>query len=193
MAQWKRFVTGVAASNGTFMDPAVVDVSDSTPQSGNTWWMSQPIPDMASPIPAAFSGVVQVPVLGPPARRLRATLAGACACMRVRACVCLYVRAHVLACVCECPWNACLWNMWAWSVCPLTLPRCHCRAVEPTVYTYVAVAFATVDSDWAHQPNPDPAVPPQSHVVNARTNPAWHRQNNGFLVQGRTYFVSAVS
>ena len=102
MAQWKRFVTGVAASNGTLMDPAVVDVSDSTPQSGNTWWMSQPIPDMASPIPATFSGVVQVPVPAPPARRLRATLAGAscaCACADVcagvRVCACAGVLEHM--------------------------------------------------------------------------------------------------
>ena len=56
--------------------------------------------------------------------------------------------------------------------------------------SFVAVAFATVDQDWLVQGAPLPAVPPQSHVINARTNPNWRKQNENFVVQGRTYFVS---
>lgn len=45
-------------------------------------------------------------------------------------------------------------------------------ADEPALY--VAVARAKVDSAWKVTGSPEPDVAPQSHVVNARTNPAWY-------------------
>jgi hypothetical protein len=52
-------------------------------------------------------------------------------------------------------------------------------------------AVASVDKAWATQPRaPSPRLPPQSHVVNARTNPAWDKSNNGHRVRGRTQWLS---
>jgi hypothetical protein len=52
-------------------------------------------------------------------------------------------------------------------------------------------AVASVDKAWATQPRtPSPRLPPQSHVVNARTNVAWDKSNNGHRVRGRTQWLS---
>lgn len=48
-----------------------------------------------------------------------------------------------------------------------------CVTLPATTGTYVVAARARVDSDWATQHNPGPKMPPQSHIVNARTNPNW--------------------
>ncbi len=53
----------------------------------------------------------------------------------------------------------------------------------------LVVPYATVDAGWSRQGQPLPQVPPQSHVVNARTNASWVRTNGPFTVRGRTYFV----
>ena len=60
------------------------------------------------------------------------------------------------------------------------------------VCTLVVVVQASLDGGWRRQDVPVPSLPPQSHVVNARTNTGWRKQNNGFVVTGRTYFVSQV-
>eukprot|EP00816_Leptocylindrus_hargravesii_P001589 CAMPEP_0196801782 /NCGR_PEP_ID=MMETSP1362-20130617/1558_1 /TAXON_ID=163516 /ORGANISM="Leptocylindrus danicus, Strain CCMP1856" /LENGTH=775 /DNA_ID=CAMNT_0042172905 /DNA_START=192 /DNA_END=2519 /DNA_ORIENTATION=- len=52
--------------------------------------------------------------------------------------------------------------------------------------------YAKVDQNWKNQPETtDPEVPPQSHVVNARTNPDWHFESAGKVVQGRLDWVSS--
>lgn len=53
------------------------------------------------------------------------------------------------------------------------------------------VAAARVDQDWGKKLNGvQPDLPPQSHVVNARTNPDWHRQTDGKIIQGRLDWYS---
>jgi len=48
-----------------------------------------------------------------------------------------------------------------------------------------------VDQKWGDQPaQVSPAVPIQSHVANARTNPKWFYRNNGHSVQGRLWWDS---
>lgn len=55
----------------------------------------------------------------------------------------------------------------------------------------VILASARVDQNWANsRPNIQPEVPPQSHVVNARTNPAWHHESAGKHVKGRLDWFS---
>mmetsp|Transcript_15576 Transcript_15576/g.38852 ORF Transcript_15576/g.38852 Transcript_15576/m.38852 type:complete len:831 (+) Transcript_15576:198-2690(+) len=55
----------------------------------------------------------------------------------------------------------------------------------------IVIASARVDSSWADQPaNIAPKMPPQSHVVNARTNPDWNHESNGKRIQGRLDWFS---
>ena len=55
----------------------------------------------------------------------------------------------------------------------------------------VVVAGARVDQAWAEQPNNiDPKQPPQSHVVNARTNPNWYHESAGKHIKGRLDWFS---
>eukprot|EP00591_Stephanopyxis_turris_P014513 CAMPEP_0195539556 /NCGR_PEP_ID=MMETSP0794_2-20130614/50115_1 /TAXON_ID=515487 /ORGANISM="Stephanopyxis turris, Strain CCMP 815" /LENGTH=704 /DNA_ID=CAMNT_0040673593 /DNA_START=269 /DNA_END=2383 /DNA_ORIENTATION=- len=58
--------------------------------------------------------------------------------------------------------------------------------------TIAVFAVAKLDQSWKEQPNSfAPNVPPQSHVVNARTNPDWyHTSESGMIVQGRQHWVS---
>ncbi|GAB9467912.1 hypothetical protein Gpo141_00005242 [Globisporangium polare] len=59
--------------------------------------------------------------------------------------------------------------------------------------TYYVQAVASVDQDWATQATaPKPNVKPQTHVVNARTNPAWSYSNNGKTVRGKTEWASPI-
>mmetsp|Transcript_16788 Transcript_16788/g.37751 ORF Transcript_16788/g.37751 Transcript_16788/m.37751 type:complete len:736 (-) Transcript_16788:43-2250(-) len=53
-------------------------------------------------------------------------------------------------------------------------------------------AVCVVDKMWAKQPTKvQPNVPPQSHVVNSRTNSDWnHIISNGKTVQGRIHWIS---
>ncbi|GMF12770.1 unnamed protein product [Phytophthora lilii] len=57
-------------------------------------------------------------------------------------------------------------------------------------------ALATVDQDWKKQGTgddaPSPHVPPQSHLVNARTNPDWEFEWNGHRVKGALEWASPV-
>ena len=56
---------------------------------------------------------------------------------------------------------------------------------------YFVKVRSRVDQAWATQPQtPDPAVAPQSHIVNARTNPNWDMRNNGHRVKGRLDYFS---
>jgi hypothetical protein len=55
----------------------------------------------------------------------------------------------------------------------------------------VVVAAAKVDSKWGDaEPAALPRVGPQSHIVNARTNPNWLSRNNKKVIKGRTYWFS---
>ncbi|EQC26892.1 hypothetical protein SDRG_15315 [Saprolegnia diclina VS20] len=54
---------------------------------------------------------------------------------------------------------------------------------------YVRVA-AIVDQDWAAQANPSPSVRPQSHLVNARTDPMYEATSNGYRIRGQTHFYA---
>jgi hypothetical protein len=55
----------------------------------------------------------------------------------------------------------------------------------------VVVAAAKVDSRWGDtDPSALPKVGPQSHIVNARTNPNWLSKNNNKVIKGRTYWFS---
>ncbi|KAG6976221.1 hypothetical protein JG688_00001565 [Phytophthora aleatoria] len=57
-------------------------------------------------------------------------------------------------------------------------------------------AVATVDQDWKKQgtgdEGPSPHVPPQSHLVNARTNPDWDFEWNGHRVKAALEWTSPV-
>jgi Zinc carboxypeptidase len=54
------------------------------------------------------------------------------------------------------------------------------------------IASARVDQSWATMArNASPAgLPPQSHIVNVRTNPNWYHESNGYVIQGRLDWFS---
>lgn len=54
------------------------------------------------------------------------------------------------------------------------------------------IASARVDRAWSEKPtsNVKPDVPPQAHVVNARTNPDWFFESSGKRVKGRLDWFS---
>jgi hypothetical protein len=56
----------------------------------------------------------------------------------------------------------------------------------------MVIAMARVDQNWAASPDEDlaPNVPPQSHIVNARTNATWHHVSAGKVIQGRLEWFS---
>ena len=57
----------------------------------------------------------------------------------------------------------------------------------------IILAKARVDQSWVQQPDGvAPLVPPQSHMVNARTNSSWFHENNGNIVQGRLDWYSVI-
>ncbi|OQS00571.1 hypothetical protein ACHHYP_03411 [Achlya hypogyna] len=71
-----------------------------------------------------------------------------------------------------------------------------CIALTPNTTStgalYVRVA-AMVDQDWAAQKElVAPSVRPQSHLVNARTDPSYSATSNGYRIQGQKYFYSAM-
>ena len=58
------------------------------------------------------------------------------------------------------------------------------------------LVFARVDSHWAKDvergENVDPqGIGPQSHVVNARTDETWEKENGGRRVRGRVWWSSS--
>ncbi|GMF49155.1 unnamed protein product [Phytophthora fragariaefolia] len=54
-------------------------------------------------------------------------------------------------------------------------------------------AVATVDQkQGSGYDSPSPRIPPQSHLVNARTNPEWNFEWNGHQVQGSLHWTSPV-
>ena len=61
-----------------------------------------------------------------------------------------------------------------------------------TLDELVVIASARVDQGWTDQrDNTKPNLPPQSHVVNARTNPDWHFEKpDGKVVHGRLDWFS---
>ena len=73
---------------------------------------------------------------------------------------------------------------------PTPPPPSGVSDIYARVDTYLALAVSRLDSDWAHQQNPTPGLQPQSHLVNARTNPAWDKTNSGFRIVGRTHYIS---
>ena len=52
---------------------------------------------------------------------------------------------------------------------------------------------ASVDRKWLDQAHPDPQVPPQSHVVRARTDPNYFVSVNNYSIQGKNKFYSRVN
>jgi len=56
----------------------------------------------------------------------------------------------------------------------------------------VVLAAARVDQSWTKQPKDfAPQLPPQSHIVNARTNPSWHHESSdGRIIEGRLDWYS---
>ena len=72
----------------------------------------------------------------------------------------------------------------------------QCIELPKTTGQYTLTATARVDAIWGKQPHnrkgPNPDIPPQSHVVNARTNPDWHMENAGITVQGQMDWNSKV-
>lgn len=71
---------------------------------------------------------------------------------------------------------------------PRSLPGAEQQAI---LRSLLVIPFAKVDTvAWAEQEAPEPNLPPQSHWVNARTNPAWRQANGGYLVRGRHHFTS---
>ena len=55
----------------------------------------------------------------------------------------------------------------------------------------VVMASAKVDQSWAKQnSNVKPNMSPQSHIVNARTDPNYHHESNGKHIQGRIDWFS---
>jgi hypothetical protein len=57
----------------------------------------------------------------------------------------------------------------------------------------VVLVKARVDQSWVQQPTGiAPQVPPQAHIVNARTNPGWYHQSNGKIIQGRQDWYSTI-
>ena len=82
----------------------------------------------------------------------------------------------------SCARDLCLCARDLWISHRLTLCRAHASQVG---------AMAVVDSGWARPDQPVvPATPPQSHVVNARTNPQWNFSANGRRVQGHLTWLS---
>jgi hypothetical protein len=57
---------------------------------------------------------------------------------------------------------------------------------------YYFTVRARVDQNWKQQGSPQPAVAPQEHVTNARTNPAWYYENAGHKVKGQLDWFSPV-
>lgn len=56
---------------------------------------------------------------------------------------------------------------------------------------FVVIASAKVDQHWTEMPDDfKPDTPPQSHIVNARTNPDWHHHSAEKHVKGRLYWFS---
>jgi len=61
-----------------------------------------------------------------------------------------------------------------------------------TAGDYYFVARAKVDQDTLKQTQPDPAIPPQSHFVNIRTNDSYSVSNNGNSLKGHTNWYGPV-
>jgi hypothetical protein len=56
----------------------------------------------------------------------------------------------------------------------------------------IVLASAIVDQSWKNQPeNIAPQVPPQSHIVNARTDPNYHHESNGKHIYGHVDWFSS--
>ncbi|GKY92532.1 hypothetical protein MPSEU_000223500 [Mayamaea pseudoterrestris] len=55
----------------------------------------------------------------------------------------------------------------------------------------VVLAIARVDQNWGSQiEQANPSLPPQSHIVNARTNSSWYHESAGKIIQGRLDWFS---
>ncbi|KAG7357210.1 zinc carboxypeptidase [Nitzschia inconspicua] len=55
----------------------------------------------------------------------------------------------------------------------------------------IVLASAMVDQSWKAQPkNVAPNIPPQSHIVNARTDPSYHHESNGKHIHGHVDWYS---
>lgn len=57
----------------------------------------------------------------------------------------------------------------------------------------IYIIYAKVDQNWAKQTAPDPAVPPQTHISNIRLNSEYTAKNNGYEIEGSTFYASDIS
>ena len=57
----------------------------------------------------------------------------------------------------------------------------------------IYIVYAKVDQNWGKQNSPDPGVPPQTHITNIRTNSDYNASNNGYEIEGTTYYASDIS
>ena len=53
--------------------------------------------------------------------------------------------------------------------------------------------IAKCDTNWGQKlNNADPAINPQTHIANARTNPLYHATNGKFYIDGKDYVISNI-
>jgi hypothetical protein len=57
----------------------------------------------------------------------------------------------------------------------------------------VVVPFAKVDKQFSKQSNPDPKIPPQSHLYNLRTKHDYFVKNGNFEIHGNDFFMGEVN
>lgn len=72
-------------------------------------------------------------------------------------------------------------------------PRSAGTSTHRVTRAFVVFPYAVVDKDWAtaEQPASPGGTPPQGHLANARTNPAWVHSNAGVTIEGRALFTEA--
>jgi hypothetical protein len=57
----------------------------------------------------------------------------------------------------------------------------------------VMLSCAQVDRSWQKQPaTAKPKLRPQAHMVNARTNPDWHHESEGKVIQGQLDWYTTI-
>lgn len=69
---------------------------------------------------------------------------------------------------------------------PFSVTFSATTSVAPGPGLYWVVAWATVDSSWGISKQGNSALPPQSLLVNARSNPAWRSEAGGDLGEKKT-------
>lgn len=73
-------------------------------------------------------------------------------------------------------------------------PKCTLNVSKYKAHGEIVVlAKARVDQSWQAPPaKRKPSVPPQAHIVNARTNPNWHHESADKVIQGRLDWYTTI-